>query len=244
MNIRKVYLVIFIVFIFVTALFAGVAEAGLISGKLVTDEGRPMADAMVFFFNDKSGPPPSPDKYWRIPDHVLTVNGEGRFAVDLAEGNYYIGVVPSGSWQHDGPPRGENFLFLGQKPDGGLTPHPVRNGEETDLGIISESELFKMIDSSGELTSTIEGFILNDDGIPAEKAIAFAYPAPGTDTKPLFVSDSTDEDGRYTLRLHEGGTYYLKARFKYKASSSDEEKPLAVTVKTGETISGILLNVK
>jgi len=234
---------IFLVILLLTVGIAGDVTAGHILGKLITEEGRPMKQGMVFFFNDASGPAPSPGKYWRVPDEVITIDDEGMFSADLTGGNYYLGVV-TGSWAHDGPPRGEDFRFIGQKFDGGLKTYTVKEGEDTDLGLISEKELFQMKDGAEEKITIIEGFILNEQNEPAEKAMALAYPTPEADTQPLFVSDNTGKDGRYTLRLNEGGTYYVKARYRYKPRTADENSPVAVSVKAGETLSGFDLEVK
>jgi len=237
------WVILFLAVLSFTAVIAGDVTAGHISGKLITEEGRPMKRGMVFFFNVASGPPPAPGKYWRVPDEVITIDDDGMFSADLTGGNYYIGVV-TGSWAHDGPPRGEDFRFIGQKIDGGLKTYPVKEGEKTDLGLISEEELFHKIDGAEEKITIIEGLVLKENGEPAEKAMALAYPTPEADTQPLFVSDNTGKDGRYTLKLNEGGTYYVKARYRYKARAANEETPVTVEVKTGETAAGIDLKVK
>jgi hypothetical protein len=66
--------------------------------------------------------------------------------------------------------------------------------------------------------------------------------------KPLFISEKTGKDGRYILRVHQGGNYFLKIRNSYgggamKAGeimgSYGQEKPMAVEVKTGAVAKGI-----
>ncbi|RJR15712.1 MAG: carboxypeptidase regulatory-like domain-containing protein [Nitrospiraceae bacterium] len=242
MRILKISIVILTV-LSLTAIMAGESTAARISGKLITKEGNPMQRAMVFIFDDQSGPPPSPGKYWRVPEEVITIDDEGIFTAELKSGSYYIGVV-TGSWSHEGTPRGEDFRFLGLKSDGGIKTYAVKEGEENDLGLISETELFQVIDRAEEKITTIEGLVLNENRGPAEKAMVMAYPTPLADTEPLFVSDNTDIDGRYRLRLSTGGTYYIKARYRFNAKSADEETPVAVQIETGKTVTGIDLRVK
>ena len=98
----------------------------------------------------------------------------------------------------------------------------------------------------------IEGKVVNADGKPAEGVSVFAYLSPKMIGRPLFTSDRTGPDGKFLLRVANGGSYYLKARDGYgggppkQAGGIDRpahiESPVA-TVTQGQIIKGIRLVV-
>lgn len=216
-----------------------------VTGKAMIKDGQPLTNGVVYIFNDVSGPPPSSDKYWRVPDEITTTDAVGKFSAKLLEGKYYIGIIKringsSGSGQEIGPLQ-EGDLFLPLNNDKG---NPkliiVASGKVTDLGTISGAYTYQR-----ESVTAIEGKITDPDGKPVNKALVFAFVTPAMVGKPLFVSERTGKDGIYSLKVHQGGSYYLKVRDVYgggalKAGdilgSYGQEKPLAVTVRTGETL--------
>lgn len=243
--IRKHLLLNFIaMFLFQMYLFAEAADAGQISGKLITKDSEPMANAIVFFFNVQTGPPPSPDKYWRIPDKTVTTNDQGRFVADLTKGNYYIGVVYKSSWAYSGPPRGEDLKFIRQETEGMLKTYSVREDKENNIGVISEADLFKIVVGDSLAITTIEGYVIDAKGEPVERATALAYYALTIGIQPAFASDFTGNDGHFILRVPGSGTYYLRARYGQQGKTAIDENAVTVTIETGETVTGIDLKVK
>jgi hypothetical protein len=248
------------IFLFTGSLLVGTAAArdiktGFVTGQFTIKDSGPLANGQAFFFNDATGPAPSEAKYWRVPDHVVALDGNGRFSVELPAGKYYIGVIRRAAGrQHIGPPE-DGDLFLGtQGVEGKQIPaYVVKIGEKTDVGILSGATPFRRTAVQyGPGITAIEGIVLYSDGRPAEGALIFGYLSPTMVGKPTYVSERTGKDGTYILRVNTGGRYYLKVRDIYGGGppaagaimgAYGQEKPTEVVVKTGERTSGITIKV-
>lgn len=227
-------------------------NTGTVIGKAMIKDGQPMANGVVYFFNDASGPPPSDDKYWRVPDEIITTDAAGNFTAKLVEGKYYVGAIKrskSASGQEVGPPQqGDLFLPLHSE-NGNPKLLIVSTGKTTDLGTVTGAYPFqKKTPKTKDGITAIEGKVTDARGKPVEKALVFAFLTPAMVGRPLFVSERTGKDGKYVLRVHQGGSYYLKVRDVYgggalKAGdilgSYGQKQPLAVAVKTGSTVKGV-----
>jgi hypothetical protein len=230
------------------AAFAEEVKTGSLSGTVMIKDNEPMANGVVFVFNSSSGPPPSSDRYWRVPDEIVKTDTQGRFDTKLANGTYYIGAIQRKSGENIGPPQ-EGDLFLPFYGEGAPKEHVVANGSAIDVGTITGALPFKK--SSLKLkdgVTAIAGKVIGPRGKPVMNAFVFAFQTPAMVGKPLFVSDRTGKDGKYILRVHQGGDYFLKIRNTYgggalKAGeimgSYGQESPVAVRAKTGEIITGI-----
>lgn len=190
-------------------------KSGGITGKVMISDIEPMANGEISVFNDSTGPPPSSDRYWRIPDKIIKTDKEGKFSVNLAEGTYYIGAILRKSGGTLGPPR-EGDLFLPFHGESSPRKHLVKSGSITDIGTITGARPFNAstIRTTRGITA-IEGKLTDTDGNPVSGALLFAFKTPTMKGKPLFISDRTDKEGRYQLRVDSGGRYYLKARNTY-----------------------------
>jgi hypothetical protein len=228
--------------------FAEESKPGTITGRVMIKDGVPMANGVVFIFNDASGPPPSLDRYWRVPDEIVKTDSEGRFVANLSEGKYYIGAIKRKSGEDIGPVQ-EGDLFLPFHGDSAPRQFTIAAGSKIDLGTISGALPYKKSGSKvTEGITAIEGTVTDSRGKAVENALVFAFLTPAMVGKPLFISEKTGKDGHYVLRVHQGGNYYLKIRNSYgggamKAGeimgSYGQEKPVAVEVKTGSFTKGI-----
>jgi hypothetical protein len=228
--------------------FAQEQNACRVTGTLTSKDAVPMAGGLIHFFNVETGPIPNPDKYWRVPDAIAELNGKGEFTIELPEGKYYLGAIKRLSGKKGvGPPLVGDLFFISSDETGAPKVYQVKQGEEIDIGTISEATPFKGWAMQDDITA-IEGKVLVN-GEPAEGALVFAYAAPRMFGKPDFVSDKTDKDGRYVLRVPEGGDYYLMSRDIYGGGPPTEgsimgvygkqKTPTAVRVYKGETKKGI-----
>ena len=227
-------------------------KTGAVTGRLMLKGGGPMSGGQVFFFSETSGPPPSRDKYWRIPDYVAPIDGDGRFSIALPEGKYFAGAIKRTSGEKTGPPKEGDYFFAGADEKGAPRVYRVRQGETIDIGVVSEAVPFKKTAMEpGEITA-IEGAVFDTQGRPVEGALVFGYTSPSMVGKPIFASERTGRDGRFLLRVHEGGTYYLKVRSVYGGGPPSagemigaygEKEPAAVTVSTRQKVSGISIRV-
>lgn len=243
------FLVAAVLFCMSTAVFAEDVRTGTITGKMMVKNGGPLANGVVFFFNEASGPPPSPEKYWRVPDEIVGTDGEGNFKAVLVEGKYYLGASKRKSGQEVGPPQEGDYFLPVMEEKGVSKAFRVDKGKMADIGTIAEAVPFSRatIKTKNDITA-IEGTITDAEGKPLERAMVFAFLTPAMVGKPLFVSERTGKDGKYLLRVNQGGGYYLKIRDVYGGGAPKvgeimggygQDKPMPVTVKTGTTVKGI-----
>jgi len=201
-----------------------------LKGTFLIKAGLPMSGALYYVYNLSSGPAPSRDKYWRVPDHLGRMRGTSRI----------------------GPPEDGDFFLLSLDEKGQPKKYQVKKGESLDVGIISGARQIKTPFLIAG-TTAIEGSIQDGDGKPVEGAMAFAFLTPTIIGKPLFVSERSCKAGMFILRVSEGGTYYVKIRDDFgggppragKMLDGNREEPLTqVTVKTGETANIGIIKVK
>jgi hypothetical protein len=238
---------------FCSAVSAGDApegKTGVITGRMVIKDVGPMMGGTVFFFDEADGPPPSATKYWRVPTEAFSVDNNAGFTAVLPEGKYYMGAIERLSGEPLGPPQEGDYFFISQDKKGKPKKYTVKKGITTDLGIITGAKPFKSATLVKKGITAIEGTILNEKGEPAEGMMVFAFTTPTMVGRPLFVSERSDKGGKYLLRLHRGGKYYLRARVNYGGGppSADEVMGIykdgkPVTVKTGQLRKGINIPV-
>jgi hypothetical protein len=229
-------------------------KTGTITGQLMTKGGAPLSGGQAFLFNDASGPPPSAEKYWRIPDYVTRIDDQGKFSLDLPEGKYYLGAIKRVSSEKIGPPKEGDYFFASTDDKGLPMSYLVENGRKNDIGTISEAIPFqKSASKPGVEITSIEGTILDTEGNPVEGALVFAHTARTMVGKPLFASERSGKDGHYTLRVHDSGRYYLRVRSVYGGGPPaigdiigvyGEKEPLAVSTRKGEKVQGVNILVK
>lgn len=247
-SIRCIF-VVAILFCIATTVGAEDVKTGTISGKMKIKNGGPLANGVVFFFNEASGPSPSPEKYWRVPDEIVGTDGEGNFKAVLVEGKYYLGASKRKSGQEVGPPQEGDYFLPAMEEKGVSKTFRVDKGKVTDIGTIADAIPFsKAIIKTQNGITAIEGTITDAEGNPLERAMVFAFLTPAMVGKPLFVSERTGKDGKYLLRVNQGGDYYLKIRDVYGGGAPKvgeimggygQDKPVPVAAKTGTTVKGI-----
>lgn len=182
---------------------------GTIEGQIIVDE-KPIADALLAFFDDSKGLPPIPNGLARIPDYTARSGPDGKFGVQLPQGSYYLGVMLRSYDSRPGPPRkGETYYFA----DGGngkLRSLSIEDYKKTDYGTII-CALPAVFTDIGE-HFTVEGVVLEAEGRgPYPGAMVLAKRKP-QQRRPDFVSEETDKDGKFSLNLTPGEVFYLVAR--------------------------------
>ena len=225
---------------------------GTITGRFLQKGGTPMADALVMLFNEANGPPPAPEKYWRVPDEIVMTDQDGRFTATLPPGNYYVGGLKHRVGAEVSPPRDGDLIVTSSEANGAPRIHPVKMGMNTDMGTVATGAPYRQATAqkSGGGTA-IAGKTVGSDGKPVAGLYVFAFRSPSMVGKPIFVSDRTGTDGQFLLRIWEGGgTFYLKARSTYGGGPPNAgdlmggyggDKAVPVPVKPGETVKGITI---
>lgn len=229
------------------------SKSGTVTGQLASTEGVPLAEGVAHFFNDASGPPPSQDRYWRVPDFMRRLDRDGRFTVQLPEGRYYFGAIKRLSGANVGPPRQGDLFFISADAQGMPKAYDVKAGQHLELGRLPGAVPFRGLAAGyGSGITAIEGSVLDAEGRPVENAHVFAFVSAAAVGRPLFVAEPTGKDGKFILRVADGGSYFLKVRSAYgggppvageTVGSFGEKAPAAVTVKKGERVRNIVITV-
>jgi hypothetical protein len=249
---KRVIVVLLIIMGYSFAVAADNTGRGSVSGKIVLKDSGPMVDGTVLFFDDSTGPPPLEDQYMRVPDRIAGTDSRGGFSAELPSGKYYIGVKKHRQKKWNGPPRGGDLFFI--KKDGKNDPmlHIVKAGEKLNMNIAAEDKPYEWPVARHGITG-IEGIINDLNGNPVEDVVVFGYLKPAMDGGLVFVSDYTDSNGKYLLRVDEGGKYYLMVMGEFGTLSTvsgmminygaeaDEE---GIDVTTGEIISNVDISIK
>ena len=247
---RSIYICL-LFFILATAVsFAAEGKQGVISGKWITKNDGPMTNAQVLLFDMAVGPPPSSDKYLRVPDVTTTVDNNGRFSIQVAEGSYYLVMRKRADEGTFGPPREGDLQFYSRDKNGKARLFVVIAGKETNIGTISEATVFKKQQPKHEKGMTaIEGTVTDEDGKPVEGVRVFVYTSPEMAGRPQYASEGTGKDGKYLINVNNKGTYYLKVRSHYGGGKpvggefmggyGRPDAPSVVEVEKGEIKTGI-----
>lgn len=239
------------VFMMLCVAYAKDVITGTISGQVMLKDGNPMRGGLAVFFNDGTGPPPDSKKYWRVPDHIVKIDENGRFSADLPEGTYYVGAIKRMSGETIGPPREGDYFVVTRDDRQRAKGFVVKAGKSIDTGIISGAEPFHLSSTVQKDVSAVEGTITYIDGTPVSGAVVSAFRTMTETGKPVFSSLRTGSDGKYSIRV-QSGSYYLRARSVYGGGpplkgevigAYGEKEPVSVTVKEGEIIKGVDIKV-
>lgn len=71
-----------------------------------------------------------------------------------------------------------------------------------------------------------------------------------TTGRPVFVSTRTDINGKYQLRVHDGGSFYLKVRSIFGGGAPkigeyvSAEESVKVIIKKNQQLNGVLIKAK
>jgi hypothetical protein len=230
-----------------------VAPSAHITGTVLLPDKTPMQNCVAMLFSKETGPPPSPYGYWRIPDLLSGMDQNGKFSVEAPGGVYYLQAAQKDPNGEIGPAQRQEYFYFHGDAEGRAIPIVLESGKTVDLGKL-QAVLWspELIQRETGITA-VEGVVVDQEGHPVDKALVFAYLSPDAKGRPQFVSDRTSSDGRYQLRVHDSGTYYLKVRSIYGGgapkegeylNSTTEFKPEMVQMKKGERLKGVNLKVK
>lgn len=256
----KHYILIIIFFIFSTVVAyaepQNTTEAsqpetgGTITGQVLIRDKTPMKNGIVLLYSDLSGPPPSFDKYWRVPDIMTETDSTGHFSISLNSGTYYLQVAQKNPNGEIGPVNEDEYLYFHGDNKHRPLPLVVTSGT-INLGKLIAQKFPLSRENFGKNVTSIEGKISDSHGNPVEQMVVFAHLSEELRGRPVFVSSRTDKKGTFILRVHEG-TYFLKARNKIGGGPprsgefqnvTDNGEPVKLTVNKGQKLKGIILTV-
>jgi hypothetical protein len=99
----------------------------------------------------------------------------------------------------------------------------------------------------------IEGTVIDENEAPVEGAVILAHMKPGIQEMASYVSERTTKDGKFVLRVTDGGSYYLRVRSEYHGgvpnagdfvNINDPKEQIPVTLKKGEKIKGVTIKAR
>jgi len=232
-----------------TAQYASAEEGkGFIKGRALLPSGKPMQNALVLCYQKQNGSPPLPERYWRVPDSVVPVEADGKYTVELTEGEYYLGLIGRKSAELvPGPPLEGDILILLKNKSGEPEVIKVSAGITIDTGT-QKGSVYRRSALNTVKPTTVEGTVKLPDGKPVPGAFVFAFHSPERGSRPVFASDKTDRSGKYVLRVDGDGVFYLKARDIYGGGKPQPgqlhgvyggEEAAQVTTIKGNKLKGI-----
>jgi outer membrane protein OmpA-like peptidoglycan-associated protein len=213
--VKRIFLLLFAVLLSIpTSSQAGVPgfmkyRMGTLEGQVFFDN-KPVVSPLVAFFDVSKGLPPVPGASGRIPEFLGRADSKGRFKVKLVQGSYYLGILLRPFEDRPGPPRpGEKFYFANDG-QGKLRKLAIEDFKEIDVGRIDSSlpEVFQETEDS----FIVEGTVYKEEGEePFEGAMVMGKKTP-TMRRPQYFSKRTGKDGKFSIKLPPGRTFYLVAR--------------------------------
>jgi hypothetical protein len=186
-----------------------VAEAGTgVKGRIVHDR-QPVANAFVYVYSEKSAGLIGPSY-----GEAVRSASDGTFTIPLPAGNFYLAARKRADGARSGDVAVGDLNASWQK-----NPVTLNHGETIDLGdfhvsiVKEESRKERLQQGKFAFTdTTLHGRMVDQDGKAVRGVYAFAYLDSRMVGKPVYISAATGADGRFELRLGDGGTYYIGAR--------------------------------
>ncbi len=177
------------------------------------------------------------------------LGADGGFAIELPPGEYVLVGRQRGSGEETGPVR-EGDL----KTD--PVPITVRGGEPLALQLHAyrkSGNVKQPFADAANWAAGLTGRVFDAEGKPVEGIRVHVYDHIQMSERPKYVSARTGPDGRWEIKLPEGGTYYLCARDKYGGPPRVGElygrydqgtvDPSAVIVDEGKILEGVDITV-
>lgn len=206
----------------------GNGETGISGQVIMRDSGAPVADAYVNIYADTVSNLLGPSHTMSSP-----TDQDGRYQVNLPPGTYFVVARKRVSGNATGPLSPGDYYSEHQRVVTDIVDGKIA---VVDLPIVlmNNPMFFKRDVASLETDTAIRGRIIDKEGQPVFGAFGMAYSDADLKRLPDYVSTLSDNDGRFTIYLPKGGSYYLSARIHvYDMPRSGElygkiEKPLTV----------------
>lgn len=217
-------------------------EPGYVTGKMESED-KALIFGYVGFFST-SGRRPDPTRFWKTPDFIIPLRDNGDFNARVPEGKYYIVSIKKFKKELGPPETGEHFFYLMDAK--GPKAIEIKSGMKLDIGTNRTVPVTLVSEQEG--LTVIKGIVTDEKGNNLSGIRVGAYSNFTVLGKPEYIARISDENGRYELRLPEGGDYYIVARSRpggppisgdYYGRVGEENKPVAIN--TGQIIE---LNIK
>lgn len=184
----------------------GKGETGITGRVIMRDGSAGLADAYVNIYADTVSNLLGPSHTMSSP-----TDANGHYQVNLPPGTYFVVARKRGSGNPTGPLSPGDYYSEHQRV---VTDVVAGKLAVVDLPVvlISNPMFFKRDVASLETDTAIRGRIVDKEGKPIFGAFGMAYNDTDLKRLPDYVSTLSDNDGRFTIYLPKGGSYYLSAR--------------------------------
>ena len=179
-----------------------------VSGQ-VTYQGESVPRAFVYIYTETDAGLIGPSY-----GEAVQADKEGRFTINLPAGRYSLVARKRADGSRSGAlaPGDLNAHYPGN-------PVVVRSGELMALGDFPltkvDADVYAQRQADGIFAKTetvLYGQVIDADDLPVSDVYVFAYLDSRMVGKPVHLSVPTGADGRFSLFLSDGGTYYIGAR--------------------------------
>lgn len=175
-----------------------------IAGVVTVQDGTTAAGAHVYAYRNPKGGLRGP------ADFEALVDAEGRYFLDLVEGEYHLVARLRQGGSDAGPPRPGDIWAVFPR-----NPVHVTQGMTSRADFALRRASQQIFLKEGSLASGETGYsgeIVDEHGRPVAGAIALAYRTADHRRMPDYTAAPTGGDGRFVLYLPQGGRFCLAAR--------------------------------
>lgn len=237
---RIVYILIIIIMTIPYRLSAE-EEFVYVKGRVIYDG---TLKGTVSFFNKDLGVVPDPVYYMRVPDAVFEIKSNGNFEGKVKPGVYYVGIIVNETGKKGPLKIGDKFYLL--KKDEKILEFDFTGLKTYDFKNI---EIFLEALKELKFKTAIKGRVVDENNKPIPNVYIFAFLEGKDSKKPAYISEPTDNNGKFFLRLGSGGRYILRARNVIDGGPprqgyiigtyGQSDNPRIIEIKDGEVISNI-----
>lgn len=184
----------------------GKGQTGITGRVFMREGGQGVADAYVNIYPDTISNLLGPSQSMSSP-----TDQDGHYRVDLPPGTYFVVARKRTSGHPTGPLSPGDYYSEHQRI---VTDVVEGKYAVVDLPIVlmNNPMFFKRDVASQETDTAIRGRIVDKAGKPVFGAFGMAYTTADLKRLPDYASTLSDAEGRFTIYLPKGGTYYLAAR--------------------------------
>lgn len=221
-------------------------KTGIRGQVRLRDGGEPLNGAYVNIYPDTISNLLGPSQFISRP-----TDQEGRYSLDLPPGTYYIVARKRMSGQPTGPLAPGDFYSEHQRIVTSVVEGKI---SVVDLPVVPMTApmFFKKEVVERKTDTGIRGVLVDRSGNPVPGGFGMAYTDAQMQRLPDYASTLSDAEGRFTIYLPEGGSFYLAGRIHaWDMPQPGEpygkfggESPQMVVVKEGSFVEGIRIELE
>jgi len=191
--------------LYLTATRDGGGSTG-ITGRIITPDGTPVSGAYVNVYPDSLSNLLGPSQYISSP-----TDATGHYTIEAPPGDYFIVARKRISGEPFGSLSPGDLYSEHQRVRTTVVARQLSIVDLTMTQMLAPM-FFKKAATEQVTTTGIRGVLVDAAGKPVPVSFAVAYDSSDIQRLPDYASTLSDGDGRFTLYLPKGGTYYLAAR--------------------------------